>query len=93
MMKGCSLKTTKSSRSGAIAYYVNVIYDKRNQEWKVARYDEQGNELERQLFHFKSNAKWVANQWMDKHQVTRVYIYKVNGKVDDIIFNSKRKTS
>lgn len=74
----------------SIAYYVNIVYDKRNQEWVVTRYDDHGIQMEREKFHYKSNAKWVAEKWMEEKGVTRIYVHKVNGKMDDVIFNGAK---
>lgn len=68
-----------------MAYYVTVKYRKDDQEWVVTRFDDLGLKMEQERFHFKSNAKWVAEQWMEDKGVTRIYVHKVNGKMDDII--------
>lgn len=72
------------------AYYVVVKYDKRNQEWTVTRYADDGIEMERERYHLKGNAKYIANLWMDTKDVTRIYIHKVNGKMDDIIMKGMK---
>ena len=72
-----------------MAYYVTVKYRKDDKEWIVTRFDDTGIEMERERYHLKSNAKWIANLWMETKDVTRVYIYKVNGKMDDIIMKGQ----
>lgn len=72
-----------------MAYYVTVKYHKQDQEWIVTRFDDTGIEMEREKFRLKSNAKYIANLWMETKDVTRVYIHKVNGKMDDIIMKGQ----
>lgn len=72
-----------------MAYYVTVKYHKPDQEWIVTRFDDTGIEMEREKFRLKSNAKYIANLWMETKDVTRVYIHKVNGKMDDIIMKGQ----
>jgi hypothetical protein len=72
-----------------MSYYVTVKYHKQDQDWIVTRFDDTGIEMEREKFRLKSNAKYIANLWMETKDVTRVYIHKVNGKMDDIIMKGK----
>ena len=91
MVEALRIKQKKVAPKLEPTYYVTVQHNCHTKKWEVCRYDEEGIELDYQAHGLQGAARYVAEAWMDKFNVTRVYIYQMNGKVKDIVFNGVKK--
>jgi hypothetical protein len=91
MVEALCLKQEEVAPRLEPTYYVVVRYNSHTREWEVCRYDEEGIEIDYQTHALQGAARYVAETWMDKFNVTRVYIYQMNGKVKDVVFNGVKE--
>ena len=72
-------------------YYVTVRYNPHVKEWAVNRYDNEGIELAHERHQLQGAARYIARTWMDMYNVTRVYVYQMNGKVKEVIMQGDKE--
>lgn len=86
MVEALRLKQDKVAPKLEPTYYVTVQYNFHTKRWEVCRYDDDGIEVDFKAHKLQGAARLIADSWMDKFNVTRIYVYQMNGKVKDVIF-------
>ena len=71
-------------------YYAVVRYNPHLKEWDVNRYDEDSIEMAHERYIHQGAARYIARTWMDMYNVTRVYVYQMDGKLKDVLMQGDK---
>lgn len=72
-------------------YYAVVKYSPFFKEWEVVRYDDEGIEMEYQRHNLQGAARYIARTWVDMYNVTRIYVYQMDGKLKEAIMQPDKE--
>ena len=93
MIEALRLKQKKAAPRLEPTYYAVVRYNPHLKEWEVNRYDEEGIELAHERHALQGAARYIARTWMDMYNVTRVYVYQMNGKIKDVLMQGDKESA
>ena len=92
MIDALRVKQKKVAPRVEAVYYVVVKYNPYHKEWEVIRHDNEGIEMAYERHQLQGAARYVARTWMDMYNVTRIYVYQMDGKLKEAIMQGDKES-